>query len=230
MIALVTGGNRGLGKEVARQLAVKGHQVIITARNTEKGQQAQAELQEMTNNPNIHFVQLDVTKEQDVQNSYQYIEEKFGQLDVLVNNAGIFLDREDSTKVSLDNLNKTLDTNFYGPFRTSQAFLPLMRKAQEARIINVSSGMGALESMGGGHAAYRLSKTALNSLTAIMAADVAADGIKVFAVCPGWVHTDMGGKEAPRTPEEGGNSITYLVDAPDAVSGKFYRDGQIIPW
>ena len=233
MNILITGGNRGLGKEVARQLALKdpNNKILITARDVEEGKEAVAELESSTNNNNIDFIQVDVTSTKDIKNAYQYIAQEWRHLDVLVNNAGIFpRESGDTTQVSLETIQTTFDTNFYGPLQLSQTFLPLLQKSNDARIINVSSGMGALTGMQGGYAAYRFSKTALNSLTAVMAADVAKDNIKVFAVSPGWVKTDMGGPNADRSLEVGGKSIACLVDLPDAISGKFYRDGELIDW
>ncbi len=230
MNILVTGGNRGLGREVVRQMALQGHTVILTARDAEKGKKTVEALQEETSNSNIIFIQMDTSSTESIHNSFKNVSWKVKHLDVLINNAGVSINSDDTTQVSMDNMQATFQTNFYGPFQVSQVFMPLLKQAPAARIINVSSGMGSLTNITGGYAAYRISKTALNSLTAVMAADVEKYNIKVFAVCPGWVHTDMGGKEAPRTPEEGGRSILWLVDAPNAVSGKFYRDGEIIAY
>lgn len=230
MIVLITGANRGLGKEVATQLAEKGHEIIMTARDEQKGIQALKEVRERSGNDNVRFIQLDVGSEEDCKRVFKIVNDNYDHLDVLINNAGIFLNADDSSHVSMDVMEYTMKTNFLGPFRLSQLFLPILEKAEDPRIINVSSGMGALTDMGSGYAAYRISKTALNSLTAVMAADLHLRGLKVFSVCPGWVKTDMGGKEAPRELQEGAWSIMWLIDSPEAISGKFYRDGKQLSW
>jgi NAD(P)-dependent dehydrogenase (short-subunit alcohol dehydrogenase family) len=230
MRILVTGANRGLGREVVRQLAEAGHDVIMTSRNPQRGRVALEEVKAETANSKISQIILDVSNMNSVDRLFSQVSALYNSLDVLINNAGILPNSSNSSTVSLESLKSAMDTNVYGALQVTQSLLPLLKKSNNARIINVSSGMGALENMGGGHAAYRMSKTALNSLTAMMAVDLSPFNIKVFAVCPGWVRTDMGGMEAPRSLEAGAQSITYLVTALDAVSGKFYRDGDIIPW
>jgi NAD(P)-dependent dehydrogenase (short-subunit alcohol dehydrogenase family) len=201
----------------------------MTARNANKGAAVVQELNSGSANPVFHFQKLDVMNPGDIDKVYEFVEKEFGHLDVLVNNAGIISSERDSTRVTRAEIQTILDTNFFGPFQLSQRLIPLLEKGTDARIINVSSGMGALEGMQSGYAAYRFSKTALNSLTTAMAADLRLRGIKVMAVDPGWVHTDMGGANAPRTPSKGAASILWPV-LNNAVSGKFYRDGEAIPW
>ncbi len=224
---LITGANRGLGREVAMQMAIKGYTVFLTARTKEKADAAANDLRTITAHQEIHGLKMDVSSLEDIQNVKKELEA--GGLDVLVNNAGIFPDRGNSLDVGLEMFKHIMETNFYGAYYTSRVFMPLLEKSKDGRIINVSSGLGALSEMGADMAGYRISKTAMNALTATMAADMAGK-VKVFAVSPGWVKTDMGGPSAPRTLEQGGDSITYLVDAEDAKSGLFYRDGEVIEW
>ena len=229
---LVTGANRGIGYETVRQLVKQGHQLILTARNEEKGRTALENLKKelpLEDNP-ILFQKLDVSRSSDLPEVFQFIEKRFGRLDVLINNAGIISTGKDSSEVALEEIQKTMNTNFYGPFLIAQKFIPLLKKSQDARIINVSSGMGALNGAGAGYTAYRLSKTALNGLTATMAADLAGSSVKVVSVCPGWVKSDMGGASAPRSLEQGADGIVYLATSPDVISGRFYRDGKVIEW
>ena len=150
MIIFITGGNRGLGKETAKQLASKNHTIIISARNEEKGLKALKELKTATRNNDIHFVKMDVTNSEDINHAYQWINHQFGALDVLINNAAIILNGSSTTNVSISDLRQTFDTNFFAPFQISQTFLPLLKKSKDARIINVSSGMGAFDGIGGG--------------------------------------------------------------------------------
>lgn len=223
---IITGANRGLGLEAAKQLLQKGHSVIGTGRNED----ALEDLKRTINEPNFHVQHMDVNDDESVHDAVRQLSQQFDAIDVLINNAGVFVDSADSSDVNMDSMRKTLETNLYGPLRTSQKFLSMLYKSSEARIINVSSGMGAFQDgIASGSAAYRISKTALNGLTAVMSADL-NQAIKVVAVCPGWAQTDMGGSNAPRTIEEGAKGIVTLVDLPNLVSGKFYRDGAEIPW
>jgi NAD(P)-dependent dehydrogenase (short-subunit alcohol dehydrogenase family) len=222
---LITGATRGLGQETAKQLLADGYQVIGSGRNMDKLEDLKREL----GNPNFSIVHMDVTDDESVHDAAQELAKRFESIDVLINNAGIFVDYADSSDVTMDAMRKTMDTNLYGPLRTSQNMLSLLYKSEEARIINVSSGMGAFSEVMAGSAAYRISKTALNSLTAVMSADL-NDAIKVVAVCPGWVQTDMGGSSAPRSLEDGAKGIAKLVTLPDLKTGTFYRDGERIAW
>lgn len=228
MIALITGANRGIGQEVCRQLAKVGHQVILTSRSEEKGKKAVEEL----NDDRISYYSLDVADDDSMEKIRSYVEEKYGRLDILVNNAGINYDTWQNTEqADLETVQETFNTNVLGPWRMSQAFIPLMRKNGYGRIVNVSSGAGAMNGMGGGTPAYSISKAALNVLTIKLAADLKGTGILVNSVGPGWVRTDMGGKEAPRSVAEGAEGIVWAATLPeDGPTGGFFRDGKSIAW
>ena len=233
-IAVVTGVNRGIGYETCRQLAQRGLRVILTARNAAKGRLAAKTLSEQ--GLDVVFQTLDVTDPTSIGELLNFIDARFDRVDVLINNAGIMLERPDPGGVSVsvfeasvDTLRISLETNVYGPLLLSQALKPLMHG--NARIVNVSSGMGQLTEMNGGCPGYRISKTALNALTRIMADELKFTKIKVNSVCPGWVRTDMGGPNAERSVEKGAETIVWLATLPeDGPSGGFFRDKQAIPW
>ncbi|RCJ21933.1 short-chain dehydrogenase [Nostoc minutum NIES-26] len=232
-VAVVTGGNRGLGFEASRQLAKKGYQVILTSRDEAKGKAAAQELQ--SEGLDVISHPLDVTSDDSSRKLAEFIRQQFGKLDVLVNNAGIYIDNQAGSNsvfnAKIDTLQQTIDSNVYGALRVTQALIPLMKEQNYGRIVNVSSGMGQLTDMEGGSPAYRLSKTALNALTRIFASELKGTNILVNSVCPGWVKTDMGGQEAPRTPEQGVDTIVWLATAPDGgATGGFFRDRQPIDW
>ncbi len=240
-IALVTGANRGLGLLTCRQLARLGHTVILTCRDEKKGRAAVAQLAK--ENLTVHFHALEVSNPKSIAKLMKFVAKKFGRLDILINNAAVYLDGRDAQgghteqknilEVDPDLLRKTLETNLYGPLMLVQAAAPLLKKSQHARIVNVSSTAGQLSSARQFEPAYRISKTALNALTVIQAAHFKDAGlpIKVNALCPGWCKTDMGGPRAPRTPEEGAASIVWTALLPDdAPTGGFFRDQQPIPW
>ncbi len=180
----------------------------------------------------ISYHPLDVTDDNSVAQLQSYIETNYGRLDILVNNAGINYDTwQNAEQADLQSVQKTLNTNLLGPWRVSQAFIPLMRKNGYGRIVNVSSGAGALNGMGGGTPAYSVSKASLNVLTIKLAADLQNTGILVNSVGPGWVRTDMGGKEAPRDVTEGAEGIVWAATLPDdGPTGGFFRDGKLIEW
>lgn len=229
-IALVTGANRGIGREVARQLAANGFTVILTARSPEKAEKATSELK--TKDSDIHPFQLDSADEQSIRKAADFVEKEFGRLDVLVNNAAINYDTwQTTTEADLDVVRETLDTNLLGPWRVSQEFIPLMKKNRYGRIVNVSSESGSLSSMGGGTPAYGVSKAALNALTVKLAGELKKFGILVNSVCPGWVRTDMGGRAAPRSVEKGAKGIVWAATLPDdGPTGQFFRDGKPLRW
>lgn len=235
-MAVVTGGNRGIGKEIARQLAAKGLQVLITSRDEEKGRLAVQELLAEGLRVKLHVA--DVHEIRDVAGMMNRIQSDYGRLDVLVNNAGVILDRGGSVlDVEESVVRATLETNFFGALRMTQAAIPLMKQHQYGRIVNISSGLGAFEIMQGGYglqgssAAYRISKTMLNALTCLVSQDVANTGIKVNAVCPGRVQTDMGGADAPLTVAEGADTAVWLATMEDdGPSGNFFRERQTIAW
>lgn len=229
-IALVTGANRGLGFETCRQLARLGLRVILTSRDPRRGEQAAAALtgQSFT----VDFHPLDVTSENSITDLCGFIDRQYGRLDVLVNNAGVYLDEGVSVfDVPMHQFRLTMETNFFGPLSLCRAFVPLMKKHGYGRVVNVSSGFGSVSEPGGFIASYRVSKVALNALTRIVAAEVNSREIKVNAVDPGWVRTDMGGRSAPRSVELGAETIVWLATLPpDGPSGGFYHDKKPIPW
>ncbi len=235
-IAVVTGANRGLGLETCRQLArLLGLTVILTSRDPHKGEAAAATLRDA--GLDVRYHTLDVTDPQSVHRLAKYVEVEFGRLDVLVNNAGVFLDPLDSPdpdaasvfRADLDTVRRSMETNVYGPLLLCQALVPLMQR--KGRIVNVSSGMGQLSDMNGGCPGYRFSKTALNALTRMLADEQRDSHIKVNSVCPGWVRTDMGGPQAERPVEQGADTIVWLATLPDdGPSGGFFRDRKAIPW
>ena len=234
-IAVVTGASRGLGYETCRQLARRGLRVILTSRDPAKGEAAvEALLQEGLH---VTFHRLNVTEEDDIQSLAGFINREFGRLDVLVNNAGVFLDPiatgnpADSSIFNADTetVRRTMETNVYGPLRLCQVLIPLMH--DHGRIVNLSSGMGQLAEMNGCCPGYRISKVSLNALTRMLADELQGSGIKVNSLCPGWVRTDMGGPDATRSVEEGAETIVWLATLPDdGPSGGFFRDMLPIPW
>jgi NAD(P)-dependent dehydrogenase (short-subunit alcohol dehydrogenase family) len=180
---------------------------------------------------NVLAVELDVTDDQGVGAAIAGIESGPGSLDVVVNNAGIFGEPTGAADYDLERAHEVLETNVFGPWRVVQAALPLLRQSSSPRIVNVSSGAGQLEEMGGGRSAYRLSKAALNALTRTLAADEAGSGLLVNSVCPGWVRTDMGGENAPRSVEEGADTAVWLATLPDGgPSSGFFRNREPIAW
>lgn len=229
-IAVVTGGNRGIGFETCRQLAKQGIQVILTSRESAKGKAAAEKLQ--AEGLDVSYYSLDVTDADSVQRLAQFIKNEYGQLDILINNAGVLLDSSDSVlNTKFDTLHQTIDTNLYGPFLLCQALVPLMEKHKYGRIVNVSSGAGQLSDMNSGYPSYRISKTALNALTRVLGNELKGTNILVNSVCPGWVKTDMGGANASRTPAQGADTIVWLATLPDnGPTSGFFRDRQPIPW
>lgn len=223
-IAVVTGASRGLGLQTVRELASRGLTVVLTARS---GAEALAEQIE----GEVIGHALDVTDARSVEALARSLTERFGRLDVLVNNAGIIAEEHGSASVSgstPDQILATLQTNVVGAFRVTQALLPLL--AGGGNVVNVSSGMGGLGEMGGGFPGYRMSKAALNALTRVTHAET-PDQIRVNSVCPGWVRTEMGGPGATRSLEEGAAGIVWAATLEEGgPSGGFFRDGQPIDW
>lgn len=227
MIALVTGANRGLGRETARQLLEAGHTVVIAARREEAARETAAALGERA-----HPLRLDVTSLDDITAAAEWLRERFGHLDVLVNNAAIHYDTwQRAVNADLAVVREAAETNVYGPWQLTQALLPLLRAGSHQRVVNVSSGAGSLTEMTSGSTpAYSLTKAALNALTRMFAADLRADGILVNAVCPGWVATDMGGPGG-RPVREGAAGIVWAATLPDGgPTGGFFRDGEAVDW
>lgn len=228
-IVVVTGGNRGIGFEICRQLASRGAEVVLTARKPEAGQEAVKKL--VAQNLAVQFHPLDVTVPQSISALHDFLERTFGRLDALINNAGIIAKAEASgLTVTLATVRETLETNTLAPLLLSQSLVPLLKRSQVGRIVNVSSGMGALSEMQGDHAAYRISKAALNAVTGILAAELSG-AVAVNSVCPGWVRTDMGGANADRDVSQGADTAVWLaLDAPQELTGKFVRDRNVIAW
>lgn len=219
---LITGAYRGLGFEVARQLSLRGFNIILTARKQGEGSMAAKKLQ------NTAFIELDITDEASITRAANEVD----QLDILINNAAILHDDdEDILCIKPEIVTATFLTNTLGALRVTQAFLPHLLKSPAGRIINISSGGGQLSGMDSWAPAYSLSKTALNAVTCQFAATLKAKNIAVNSVCPGWCRTEMGGPSAPRSVEEGATGIVWLAaDAPQERTGLFWRDRQIIPW
>jgi NAD(P)-dependent dehydrogenase (short-subunit alcohol dehydrogenase family) len=227
-VALVSGGNRGLGLEVARRLNENGYTVVIGSRDLARGEEAAAALGERA-----AACRLDVTDPESIESCIAEIDQRHGRLDVLVNNAGIEGGgwRTNATDVDLDEVRDTLETNLFGAWKLTQAALPLMRRNGYGRIVNLSSGMGQLSDMGGHAPAYRVSKTGLNALTRMLTAELHGENILVNSCCPGWVRTDMGGPNATRSLEEGGDTPYWLATLPDdGPRGGFFRHRKPIAW
>ncbi len=228
-VALVTGANRGLGFETCQQLARLGFAVVLTARDQEKGEASAQKLRD--EDLDVRFHPLDVTNEESIKRLAEFIEKEFGRLDALINNAGIFISEGSGNLMddALDIFRRTLETNTFGPLNIIQKLVPLMQG--EGRVVNLSSGMGQLTDMGNGSAAYRISKTALNAVTRLAANAIHGSNVKVNSACPGWVRTDMGGTGAPRSLEQGVETVIWLATLPDdGPSGGFFRDKKSIPW
>jgi NAD(P)-dependent dehydrogenase (short-subunit alcohol dehydrogenase family) len=227
--ALVTGANKGIGFEVARQLAGRGFHVFIGARNRGAGHKAADEIAK--DGGKATFLEIDVADNASVTSAAREFSKSGDHLDVLVNNAGIMMDGDDAIlEVSAELLRKTLETNTLGALRVTRAFVPLLAKSKAPRVINVSSGGGQLTGGADGWSpAYCISKTALNGVTSQLAA--ALPKFAINSVCPGWVRTDMGGRSATRSIEEGADTIVWLAaEAPQKLTSKFLRDRKEIPW
>lgn len=229
IVALVTGANRGIGLEVARQLAQKGMTVIMGTRILEKGLAAAEKLTE--GEGRVMPYQLDVTDSKSIDQLAKWVEQEFGHLEILVNNAGILYDTwQRASTADLNVVQEAYATNTLGAWRVCQALLPLIRQSQSGRIVNVSSGAGSLASMGAGTPAYSTSKAALNAFTRLLAAELEGTGILVNAVCPGWVATEMGGAGG-RPVADGAAGIVWAATLPDdGPTGGFFRDGQPLSW
>jgi NAD(P)-dependent dehydrogenase (short-subunit alcohol dehydrogenase family) len=227
--ALVTGGNRGIGFEVCRQLAARGFGVLLTARDAEKSRAAAAKLKSVGR---IEPVVLDVANVSSIEKAAAEISSRYDCLDVLINNAGINYDTWETVEnAEIDGtVIETIRTNLLGPWRMCEAFLPLLRKSRAGRIVNVSSESGSLANMGAGPPAYQVTKAALNALTRTLAGELRGTSILVNAVCPGWVATDMGGTGGRPVPD-GANGILWAATLPDnGPTGGFFRDGKPLPW
>ncbi len=228
-IALVTGGNRGIGFAITQGLLQKGYQVIITSRSLDKAKQAVEKLQSLGK---VIPIELDIADDNSIHKALESLHKQINQLDVLINNAGIYPDEGvNILTISRELLVTTLNTNTFGAIRMVQAFLPLLQKSQDARVVNVSSGFGEINGLSADYPSYCLSKLALNGATIMLSQALRSDKIAVNAICPGWVKTDMGGDSAPRTPLQGADTAIWLAtDAPHDETGKYWRDRKVISY
>jgi NAD(P)-dependent dehydrogenase (short-subunit alcohol dehydrogenase family) len=229
--ALISGGARGIGRGIAQGLAEAGYRVVITARDRSTAEQAAAELSEGMPG-SVHGLPLEVTDAASVESLIEAIGSDPGRLDVLVNNAGILPDhRVSAAEADLTQAHEIVEINLFGAWRLTQAALPLLRKSEHPRIVNVSSGLGQLSDMGSGMPGYRVSKAGLNALTRVFANEERDHGVLVNTMCPGWVRTDLGGPNARRSVEQGADTAIWLATLPDdGPTGGYFRDRQPIPW
>jgi NAD(P)-dependent dehydrogenase (short-subunit alcohol dehydrogenase family) len=229
-VALVTGANRGIGLGVTRKLARLGYTVVLGSRDLASGEEAARQVAE--DGLRIFPKRLDVTDQKSIDELKSWVEERFGHLDALVNNAAILYDSwQRAANADLNTVREAFETNTLGAWRMCQAFIPLLRTSRHGRIVNVSSESGSLAEMGGETPAYSVSKAALNALTRMLADELRSSGILVNSVCPGWVATEMGGPQAPRSIEEGAASVVWAVTLSDTgPTGGFFRDGQPLAW
>lgn len=228
-IALVTGANRGLGFETCKQLSQLGVTVLLTSRDPTKGEVAAKQL--IDKGLDVIFYQLDVSDRSNIKDIFTKIENQFGRLDILINNAAILYDKDQSTmNADLELVTKALTTNLFGPWLLCQAFVPLMEKNGYGRIVNVSSGAASMHYMEGGTPAYGISKVALNALTRKLASELGRKNVLVNSVDPGWVATDMGG-HGGRPIEDGCRGIVWAAILPNnGPSGGFFHDGEPELW
>jgi NAD(P)-dependent dehydrogenase (short-subunit alcohol dehydrogenase family) len=227
-VALVTGANKGIGFDVARDLARKGFHVFLGARNPRAGHAAAEKLR---GERDVTFIEIDISQPESIRRAAEEFSRKSDRLDALINNAGILLDEDkDVLTITPQTFETTLRTNTLGALLMAQAFVPFLKRSDAPRIVNVSSGGGQLADGADGWApAYCISKTALNGVTSQLAA--ALPTFAINSVCPGWVRTDMGGAGATRSVGEGAAGIVWLAaEAAQTETGKFWRDRKVIPW
>jgi NAD(P)-dependent dehydrogenase (short-subunit alcohol dehydrogenase family) len=219
--ALVTGGNRGIGLAIAQGLIDRNYEVIITARSLDSAKKAAEKL-----GGKVIPLELDVSDDRSIAQSITILTQKIDRLDVLINNAGVYPDQQvDSLTISRELLNTAMQTNTFGVIQMVQACLPLLEKSSDARIINLSSGMGEFNGLTTTAPSYCLSKLALNGATVMLSQSLKSKNIAINAMCPGWVRTDMGGASATRSPEQGADTAIWLAtEAPHSETGKFWRD------
>ena len=223
----ITGGNRGIGKGLV-EIFSENYKVFFSARDEHKAKS----VIESIGNENIDYVIMDVADENSVLEGIESLKQKTDSIDILINNAGILIPglkhKIDAVETDDESILKTFNINTVGVLRVCKAVLPMMQPT--SRIINISSGMGQMEGMATGSIAYRLSKSALNALTIVLSQELLSKDIKVNAICPGWVQTDMGGYEATLTVKESVESIKKFALSDNFPNGKFLRHGQILPW
>jgi NAD(P)-dependent dehydrogenase (short-subunit alcohol dehydrogenase family) len=229
-VALVTGGNRGIGFEICRQLAQTGVEVVLSARESAKAEAAADRL--AGENISVAPRALDVTSPESITGLVEKIEAEYGRLDILVNNAGVFLDKDGTAEtIDLDRVRRTMETNTYGPILLCHAAVPMMRNQGHGRIVNLASELGSLTNMETLYPAYRMSKTALIAYTRVLANELSDTGILANAMCPGWVKTEMGGPNAIREIEDSTDTALWLATLPDdGPTGGFFKDRKPLPW
>ena len=236
-IALITGANKGIGLEIARQLGAQGIVVLIGARDQERGMQAARQL--CSQNIDARAVILDITNPSSIASVAAEIEATFGHLDILVNNAAIALDRVAPSQLDLGTLRETFETNVFGMFSVTTAMLPLLRKSPAGRIVNMSSGLGSLTQTSDLNwdfrrvnlLAYNASKTAVNALTVQFANELHDTPIKVNSADPGYVATDLNAHRGPRTVEQGATAPVRLATlGPEGPTGSFFNEDGVVPW
>lgn len=236
-VVLITGGNKGLGKEIGRQLGALGYTVVLTARNEQAGSAAAAEL--AAAGCDAHTVRLEVTNPDDIAGVANYLETTFGKLDVLVNNAGISLEW-DGKPTDADKVRRTLEVNLVAPYAITEALVPLLSRSDDARVINQSSMLGSIANAESSWeqvatfmaVGYSTSKAGLNMLTLMQSKMFASKGIAVAAAHPGWVKTDLGSQAAPMEVDEGASTVINLVTiARDQFPhGQLVHKGERMPW
>lgn len=227
-VALVSGGNKGIGFEIVRQLAARGFEVVLGCRDLTAGNAAAARIEEPGR---VAVCQLDVTDTGSIERATRLVESRYQRLDVLVNNAGVALDKfRSALDLELATLRETLEVNVIGAFALTRAMAPLLLRADDARVINLSSTLGSLDGMGGLTLAYRMSKTALNAMTRVLAGELGGHGVAVNSMCPGWVRTALGGADAERSPEEGADTAVWLATVDPSPRGGFWKDREPVPW
>lgn len=236
-IALITGANKGIGLEIARQLGTQGITVLIGARDQNRGGEAAQKLQ--AENINARAVQLEVTNQESIDAAAKYIENQFGKLDILVNNAGIAVDNAPPSQLDMEVLRRTYETNFFGVFAVTKAMLPLLRKSDAGRIVNISSGLGSLtqnsdpnyEYAQSKYFAYNSSKTAVNAMTVQFAHELKDTAIKVNSADPGYVATDINANQGTRTVQQGASAAVRLATLPaDGSTGGYFDENGVVPW
>jgi NAD(P)-dependent dehydrogenase (short-subunit alcohol dehydrogenase family) len=237
-IALVTGANKGIGREISRQLAAKGILVLMGARDRERGEKAVADLR--AQGIPVEFIRIDVTSQPSVDQAVSEVNRRHGRLDILVNNAGIALDWFPGSELAVETLQKTYETNVFGVFRVTKALLPLLKKSKHGRVVNLSSALGSLTRSADPDSplasrnmllAYCSSKAALNMITVQFANELKTSGIKVNAANPGFTATDMNQHRGPRTVEQAAATPVRLALLPDdgPTAGVFSDEGSE-PW